>query len=84
MLYTRRAVNKLGNRFLANILKLSRFELKLLSNKISQYIFIYTRNQPERCLNKIDDWMSCNKLKLNSDKTEFLTLKTKFQPPTLI
>ena len=45
---------------------------------------INTRNQLERCLNEIRDWLSCNKLKLNSDKTEFLTLKTKFQPPTLI
>ena len=34
----------------------------------------------ERCLEDIIRWMTANKLKLNTDKTELLILKSKFRP----
>ena len=38
----------------------------------------------EACANEIYVWMTCNKLKLNRDKTEFLVLHAKHRPRPLI
>ncbi|XP_066016040.1 uncharacterized protein [Pocillopora verrucosa] len=34
----------------------------------------------ESCVRDIDRWMSCNKLKLNRDKTELLVISSKYRP----
>ena len=34
----------------------------------------------ELCVNDIGEWMLCNKLKLNQDKTELLVISSKYHP----
>ena len=36
--------------------------------------------QVESCVGDIDYWMSCDKLKLNRDKTKLLIISSKYQP----
>ena len=38
----------------------------------------------ESCLADINNWMTCNKLKLNADKTDFLIFHSKFRPMSLL
>ena len=40
----------------------------------------YSVAQVESCVRDIDRWMSCNKLKLNRDKTELLVISSKYRP----
>ena len=44
---------------------------------------LHTYNSMQSCLMEIRHWMSNNKLKLNNDKTEFLILTSKYEPPEL-
>ena len=37
-------------------------------------------SQVESCVRDIDRWMSCNKLKVNRDKTELLVISSKYRP----
>ena len=49
-----------------------------------QLIFSFYSNTPElvteACVKDVSDWMSSNKLKLNSDKTELLLIASQFCP----
>ena len=40
----------------------------------------YSVAQVESCVGDIDYWMSCDKLKLNRDKTKLLIISSKYQP----
>ena len=54
----------------------------------SQIYFSFESNTPElvtasrleACVKDVSDWMSANKLKLNSDKTELLIIASQFGP----
>ncbi|CAH3030020.1 unnamed protein product, partial [Porites evermanni] len=46
--------------------------LYLSFNSLSGDDQAYSVSQVESCVRDIDHWMSCNKLKLNRDKTELL------------
>ena len=54
----------------------------------SQIYFSFASNAPElvtasrleACVKDVSDWMSSNKLKLNSDKTELLIIASQFCP----
>jgi len=41
---------------------------------------VLCKNKVEECIRDIDNWMLCNNLKLNNDKTEFLLLHSKHRP----
>ena len=41
---------------------------------------IYFSFDSEACVKDVSDWMSSNKLKLNSDKTELLLIASRFRP----
>ena len=46
--------------------------------------FNFVKQQIEACVLEIDNWMTCNKLKLNNDKTEILILSNAHRPRPLI
>ena len=41
---------------------------------------LVTVSRLEACVKDVSDWMSSNKLKLNSDKTELLLIASRFRP----
>ena len=41
-------------------------------------------SQVEACVREIDNWMCCNKLKLNGDKSERLVISSQYQPRPLL
>ena len=41
-------------------------------------------SQIEACACEIENWMCCNKLKLNSDKLELLVISSHYRPRTLL
>lgn len=43
--------------------------------------FTTTISRIESCLDDITNWMTTNRLKLNTDKTELLFRYSKFRPP---
>ena len=53
-------------------------QLYLSFNSLSGGDQAYTVAQVESCVRDIDRWMSCNKLKLNRDKTELLVISSKY------
>ncbi|XP_073246955.1 uncharacterized protein [Porites lutea] len=55
-------------------------QLHLSFNSLSGDDQAYSVSQVESCVRDIDRWMSCNKLKLNRDKTELLVFSSKYRP----
>ena len=55
-------------------------QLYLSFNSLSGDDQAYSVAQVESCVRDIDRWMSCNKLKLNRDKTELLVISSKYWP----
>ena len=55
-------------------------QLYLSFNSLSGDDQAYSVAQVESCVRDIDRWMSCNKLKLNRDKTELLVISSKYRP----
>ena len=55
-------------------------QLYLSFNSLSGDDRAYSVAQVESCFGDIDHWMSCNKLKLNRDKTELLVIGSKYRP----
>ena len=55
-------------------------QLYLSFNSLSGDDQAYSVSQVESCVRDIDRWMSCNKLKLNRDKTELLVISSKYRP----
>ena len=55
-------------------------QLYLSFNSLSGDDKAYSVAQVESCVRDIDRWMSCNKVKLNRDKTELLVISSKYQP----
>ena len=55
-------------------------QLYLSFNSLSGDDQAYSVAQVESCVRDIDCWMSCNKLKLNRDKTEPLIISSKYRP----
>ena len=41
-------------------------------------------SQVEACAREIDNWMWCNKLKLNGDKSELLVISSQYRPRPVI
>jgi len=55
-------------------------QLYLSFNSLSGDDKAYSVAQVESCVRDIDHWMSCNKVKLNRDKTELLVISSKYRP----
>ena len=55
-------------------------QLCLSFNSLSGNDQAYSVTQVESCVRDMDRWMSCNKLKLNRDKTELLVISSKYRP----
>ena len=55
-------------------------QLYLSFNSLSGNDQAYSVVQVESCVRDIDCWMSCNKLKLNRDKTKLLVVSAKYRP----